>query len=84
VAIVGAESMAHTTIIGALLLVHAVAITILAMTLPTGRFVAVNRLVGLPIIAAGLAVLIAYRRRRARGTPDVTPQSGGPGDHQSS
>jgi hypothetical protein len=29
------------------------------------RMLAVNRLVGLPIIAVGLAVLIGYRRRRA-------------------
>jgi hypothetical protein len=60
-------AIVETTIIGALLLVHAVAITALAMTLPVGTFLAVNRLVGLPIIAAGLVVLIGYRRRRARG-----------------
>jgi len=60
-------AIVETTIIGALLLVHAVAITALAMTLPVGTFLAVNRLVGLPIIAAGLVVLIGYRRRRSRG-----------------
>jgi hypothetical protein len=43
-----------TAIIGAISLVHAIAITILALTLPTGTFLAVYRLVGLPIIAAGL------------------------------
>lgn len=75
-------AVVETTIIGALLLVHAVAITALAMTLPTGTFLAVNRLVGLPIIAAGLAVLIGYRRRHVRDTPEMTPHAGGSGDHQ--
>ena len=66
------SAIVETTVIGALLLVHAVAITALAMTLPTGTFLAVNRLVGLPIIAVGLAVLIGYRRRRVTGIRGIT------------
>jgi hypothetical protein len=58
----------QTTIIGAILLTHATAITILALTLPTTTFLAIYRLVGLPIIAAGLAVLIWYRRSRRTRT----------------
>jgi hypothetical protein len=58
----------ETAIIAAILLVHAIAITILALTLPTATFLAVCRVVGLPIIAAGLSLLIWYRRRR-RATP---------------
>jgi O-antigen/teichoic acid export membrane protein len=75
----------ETAIIAAILLVHAIVITILALTLPTATFLAVYRLVGLPIIAAGLSLLIWYRHRR-RATPrrDITPQAGGADDDQTS
>jgi hypothetical protein len=66
----------ETAIIGAIFLAHAAAITILALTLPTGTFLAVSRPVGLPVIAAGLTVLICYRRRRHARTPaGTTPGS---------
>jgi hypothetical protein len=82
---IGRRAMAETTIIGALLLIHAIAITVLALTLPTGTFLAVSRQVGLPIIAAGLAVLIGYRRRqRSKTGHDVTPRAGGSDDDQPS
>lgn len=75
---------AETMIIGAILLTHAIAITILALTLPTGTFLAVSRPVGLPVIAVGLAVLIWYRRRRRHAatsgghhTGQGTPSDGG-------
>ncbi len=75
----------ETLIIGAILLVHAIAITILALTLPTGTFLVVNRLVGLPIIAVGLTGLIWYRRsRRGKTRQDMTPQAGGSGNDQPS
>jgi hypothetical protein len=75
----------ETAIIGAILLVHAIAITILALTLSTGTFVVVNRLVGLPILAAGVTVLIWYRRSRRRKTrQDMTVQGGGSADDQPS
>jgi hypothetical protein len=71
----------ETAIIGAIFLVHAIAITILALTLPTVTFLAVYRLVGLPIIAAGLAVLIWYRRRRrGKARRGMTPRAGGSDD----
>lgn len=75
----------ETVIIGALLLVHATAITVLALTLPPGTFLAVSRPVGLPIIAVGLAILIWYRRtHRGKTRQDMTPQAGGSDDDQPS
>lgn len=70
-----------TAIIGAFLLVHAIAVTILALTLPTGTFLAVYRLVGVTIIAAGLAVLIWYRRSRGWKIGEIlAPRAGGADD----
>lgn len=75
----------ETAIIGTIFLAHAIAVTVLALTLPTGTFLAVSRPVGLPIIAVGLTVLIWYRRsRRKRTRQDMTPQAGGPEDDQPS
>jgi hypothetical protein len=82
--VVRRTSTVSTAIIGAILLIHAIAITILALTLPTGTFLAVYRLVGVPILAVGLAILIWYRRsqgwktremlaRRTRGVDDDQP-----------
>jgi hypothetical protein len=62
--VVRRTSTVSTAIIGAILLVHATAISVLALTLKTSTFLAVYRLVGLPIIAVGVAVLIWYRRRQ--------------------
>lgn len=64
----------ETLIIGAMFGVHAVAITILALTVPTGTFVALSRPVGLPSLGIGLVVLIGYRRsRRRKGTGNDQP-----------
>jgi hypothetical protein len=59
-----------SSILGATLLVHGIAITILALTLPTGTFLALSRPVGLPILAIGLGVLFWYGRR----SPSVSRQ----------
>jgi hypothetical protein len=77
-------AMVETVIIGAIFLTHALAITALALTLPTGTFLAVYRLVGLPIIAVGLIVLIWYRRRHRWMTDKTFTQTGGSGDEQPS
>lgn len=75
----------ETAIIGASFLIHAIAISILALTLPTATFLAVSRPAGLPIIAAGLAILIWYRRSRRKKTRhDTTPKAGGSDDDQPS
>jgi hypothetical protein len=74
----------ETTIIGAIFLVHGIAIAILALTLPTGMFLAVSRPVGLPIIAVGLTILIWYQRRRRKTPQDETPQAAGSDDDQPS
>jgi hypothetical protein len=61
----------ETAIIGAIFLAHAIPVTILALTVTPGTFVALSRPLGLPLIAAGVAVLIWYRRRsRARRRDD--------------
>jgi hypothetical protein len=52
-----------TGIIGTTLAVHSATLTTLALTEPTSTYVALSKLVGLPILAAGLAALMWYRRR---------------------
>lgn len=75
----------ETAIIGAIFLAHAIPVTILALTVTPGTFVALSRPLGLPLIAAGVAVLIWYRRRqRSRARRDMTPPAGGPDDDQPS
>lgn len=78
-------STVATAIIGAIFLTHAIAITILALTLPPGTFLAVSRPVGLPIAAAGVIILIWYRRNRRRKTRhDMTRKARGADDDQPS
>ncbi|WP_433464165.1 VC0807 family protein [Spirillospora sp. CA-128828] len=52
-----------TTIMGATFLVHAVALTVLALVLTTAEVLAVSRLVGLAIIGSGLMVVLGFRSR---------------------
>lgn len=56
-----------SALIGATLLVHGIVVTILAVTLPTGTFLALSRPVGLPIIAIGLGIMFWYGRRSVSG-----------------
>jgi hypothetical protein len=56
-------SMMTTLIIGVAFTVHAVAVTILALTQSTSTFVALQHPVGLPPIALGLGALFFYRSR---------------------
>jgi hypothetical protein len=50
-------------LVGGFLLLHALIHVVLALTLPTGEFVVVSRVVGWSLIGAGVAGLIIYRRR---------------------
>jgi hypothetical protein len=59
-------SMILTTVIGATLVVHALALLILAVTEPTSTYLALSRPVGLPIIAVGLGWVAWYRHRLHR------------------
>jgi hypothetical protein len=52
-----------TTLLGTTLVLHALVLLVLALSLPTGAYLAVSRPVGLSIIAAGVAVMLWYRRR---------------------
>jgi hypothetical protein len=63
----GRPLAAITTIIGATLLVHAVAHAIVALTLPTSAYLVLSRLVGVPIYLAGAVVLLWYVRRPHAG-----------------
>lgn len=56
-----------SALIGATLLVHGIVVTILAVTLPTGTFLALSRPIGLPIIAIGLGIMFWYGRRSVSG-----------------
>jgi hypothetical protein len=56
-----------TTIVGAMLVVHALVLLVLALTESTATFLAVSRPVGLSIIVAGVAVLMLYRRGWSAG-----------------
>ena len=52
-----------TTLLGTTLVLHALVLLVLALSLPTGTYLAVSRPVGLATLAVGLAVLLWYRRR---------------------
>ena len=56
-------SMLTTLVIGLAFTGHAIAITILALTEPASRFVALQNPVGLPFFGLGIAVLFFYRSR---------------------
>lgn len=56
-------SMLTTLVIGLTFTGHAVAITILALTEPASRFVALQNPVGLPFFGVGVAFLFFYRSR---------------------
>jgi hypothetical protein len=63
----GKTAMTTTTVLGLTLLVHAAALTALALTQTPGTFVALQHPVGLPPLAVGLGGLYLYRNRlRAR------------------
>lgn len=49
--------------IGAMLTVHATVVILMALSLPTAEFVALQRPVGLSIIGVGMAAIWWYRRR---------------------
>jgi hypothetical protein len=78
--------MVTTTIIGLAFTGHAVAVAVLALTQPTGTFVALQHPVGLPFIGLGIAGLFFYRNRlRARQAAAAAPAAAGdsqPGDDQ--
>jgi hypothetical protein len=52
-----------TGIIGATLVAHSATLAALAFTEPTNTYVTLSKLIGLPILALGLATLMWYRRR---------------------
>ncbi|MEV4318516.1 VC0807 family protein [Actinocrispum sp. NPDC049592] len=52
-----------TGIVGTMLTVHALAMLFMAILLPTETFLALSRVVGIAIIAAGVGALFWYRRR---------------------
>jgi formate/nitrite transporter FocA (FNT family) len=72
-----------TAIMGGTLVVHAFALTLLALVLTTAQVLALSRLVGLSILALGLIVLLSYRGRlqsaartataEGRHSPSATP-----------
>jgi hypothetical protein len=49
------------------LLAHAGANVALALTLPTGRYLVVSRMVGWAVTGVGVVVVIAYMKRVRRG-----------------
>jgi hypothetical protein len=55
-----------TSLAGATLVVHFLALLALALSLPTGTYLAVSRPVGLAIIAVGALALVRYRGRLRR------------------
>jgi hypothetical protein len=54
------------------LLVHAAALTVLALNVPVSTYVGLSKLVGWTIIGAGLAVIFWYGRRNAAIGKPVT------------
>lgn len=57
-------SIVVTALVGAMLVLHALALLVLALVEPTATFLALSRPIGLAIIGAGVAVLLWYRNRR--------------------
>lgn len=55
-----------TTLLGTTLVLHALVLLLLALSLPTGMYLAVSRPVGLAIVAVGVAVMLWYRRHLDR------------------
>jgi FtsH-binding integral membrane protein len=55
-----------TTVLGTTLVLHALVLLFLALSLSTGTYLAVSRPVGLAVLAAGVIVLMWYRRRLER------------------
>ncbi len=60
---------AITAIIGVTLTVHAAVLIVLAATVSSGTYLALHQLVGLPILAAGVAALLWRKRHRRSATP---------------
>ena len=56
-------SMIITAVFGATLVIHALVLLMLALTLPTGTYLALSRPVGLSVVAVGLGGLFWYRHR---------------------
>ncbi|MGH3377307.1 MAG: VC0807 family protein [Actinoallomurus sp.] len=66
-----------TTIMGGTLVAHAVALTVLALTLSTAQVLAVSRPAGLAVLGLGMVVLLWYRGRlRAAVRTSGRPSSG--------
>lgn len=57
-----------TALIGAMLLLHAVVLLILALTQPTSVFLALSRPIGWSVTIAGVAALLWYRNRMRAGS----------------
>jgi hypothetical protein len=55
-----------TTVLGTTLVLHALVLLVLALSLPTGTYLAVSRPIGLAVAAAGVGVLMWYRHRLDR------------------
>lgn len=80
----GRTAMITTTVLGLTLVVHAAALTVLALTQPAGTFVALQHPVGLPPVVLGLGSLFLYRSRlQARQAAEAPALGGQPGgDHE--
>jgi hypothetical protein len=63
-----------TGLLGVTLLVHAIVITVLALTLPTSTFLALSRPIGLPILVIGIGALFWYVRRSAAHSQPLSQQ----------
>ncbi|MFB9831790.1 VC0807 family protein [Actinoallomurus acaciae] len=67
-----------TAIMGGTLVVHALTLTILALTLTTAQVLAVSRLTGLAVLALGLLLLLWYRGRLQSAASHHTETRGDP------
>lgn len=59
----GRAATVLTAILGTTMVLHAAALTVLALVLPTSGVLAVSRIVGIGIIGLGVLVLLSYRNR---------------------
>jgi hypothetical protein len=56
-------SVVITGLVGAMLVIHALVLLLLALSLPTGTYLVVSRPIGLSILAVGAGAIFWYRRR---------------------
>jgi hypothetical protein len=68
------SSTVITVLLGVMTVVHALVLLVLALSLPTGTYLAVSRPAGLAVLAVGVGSLVWHRNHRRRELASVSPR----------